>query len=207
MCSVRDAAKPANRRRPYNACVCVCVRLAGSTAVAEKAVKPKTTPALDSMNFILMTRTANYSIPLRAANRLWQHEHFNSSRPTVVMVTGWLSNINKTNKAVDWVYAAYMCRGGYNLVVSAAAVCRRAYGTCICQRIAKRAWCANPLIEPSIIASIYMVIGCRRPIVRWTCKHAIKLSFAIRHRQPVRWVCRRLINIRSVRLVRFAGHR
>lgn len=70
------------------------------------------------MNFVLMTRTHNVSIPLREADRLWHHAQFNASRPTVVLVTGWTSNINKSNSALSLVYEAFMCRGGVNFVVS-----------------------------------------------------------------------------------------
>lgn len=94
------------------------VNLFCSAALSVSRIEPKTSPAIDQMNFVLMTRTQNYSIPLHEANKLWHHEAFNASRQTVVLVTGWTSNINKTNSAKDALYKAYMCRGGVNFVVS-----------------------------------------------------------------------------------------
>lgn len=101
------------------------VNLFCSTAISAKSVQPKVTPDIESMNFILMTRTQNYSIPLREAHDLWHHNAFNASRPTAVLVTGWTSNINKSNNALSLVYDAYMCRGGVNFVVRVACECER----------------------------------------------------------------------------------
>lgn len=94
------------------------VNLVCSAALSARSVQPKQTPALERMNFVLMTRTANYSLPLREAHRLWHHAAFNGSRPTAVLVTGWTSNVNKSNTALGLVFEAYMCRGGVNFVVS-----------------------------------------------------------------------------------------
>lgn len=94
------------------------VNLVCTAAMSSSAVEPKSTPKLDRMNFILMTRAQNYTIPLREAHKLWHHAAFNASRPTEVLVTGWTSNINKSNSALTQVCAAYMCRGGVNFVVS-----------------------------------------------------------------------------------------
>lgn len=96
------------------------VNLFCSSAISTKSVQPKAIPDIDSMNFILMTRQQNYSIPLRNVHDLWHHAAFNASRPLAVLVTGWTSNINKSNNALSLVYEAYMCRGGVNFVVSAA---------------------------------------------------------------------------------------
>lgn len=91
---------------------------AGSSAISASSVQPQSTPASEAMNFVLMTRDHNVSIPLREPDKLWRHAHFNTSRPTVVMVTGWTSNINKSNSALSLMYEAFMCRGGVNFVVS-----------------------------------------------------------------------------------------
>lgn len=95
------------------------INLFCTAAMSSSSVEPKSTPKLDRMNFILMTPAQNYTIPLREAHKLWHHATFNNSRPTAVLVTGWTSNINKSNTALSQVYAAYMCRGGVNFVVSA----------------------------------------------------------------------------------------
>lgn len=92
--------------------------LSGSTALAIKSINPKVTPEFSKLNFILMTPTANYTIPLKEADKLWHHPQFNRSLNTEILVTGWTSNINKSNTALDTVYQAYQCRGGVNFVVS-----------------------------------------------------------------------------------------
>lgn len=89
-----------------------------SMAMSNRSVQPKASPDIVRMNFVLMTPDKNYSIGLREAHRLWHHAAFNQSRPTVVMVTGWTSNVNKTNTAMNVMYDAYKCRGGVNFLVS-----------------------------------------------------------------------------------------
>lgn len=70
------------------------------------------------MNFILITKTENYTIPLNDAAKLWAHNVFDKNKKTVILVTGWTSNINATNEALNTISAAYMCRGNINFVVS-----------------------------------------------------------------------------------------
>lgn len=65
-----------------------------------------------------MTATGNHTFPLRDASRLWIHPEFNIHLPMEFFVTGWTSNVNETNDALELVYKAYACRGGANFVVS-----------------------------------------------------------------------------------------
>lgn len=95
----------------------------GSTALAIKSINPKVTPEMTRLNFILMTPTANYTIPLQDAQKLWHHPAFNRSLSTEILVTGWTSNINKSNSALDSVWQAYKCRGGVNFVVRPKHIC------------------------------------------------------------------------------------
>ncbi|KFB44439.1 hypothetical protein ZHAS_00012224 [Anopheles sinensis] len=69
------------------------------------------------MNYILMTEDNNVTIPLLESDDLWMNELFNKSCDTVVLVTGWTSNVNEPNRAIDTIYNAYKARGGYNFVV------------------------------------------------------------------------------------------
>lgn len=92
--------------------------------MAIKSIRPKVTPEMTRLNFVLMTPSANYTIPLREAEKLWHHPHFDRSRNTEILVTGWTSNINKSNSALETVWQAYKCRGGVNFVVSSICLVR-----------------------------------------------------------------------------------
>lgn len=84
-------------------------------------VKPRFTPDIGKMNFILKFDHKDYLIPLTSPDQLWKHEKFNPSWPLVVLVTGWNTNYNDSiidNWALDQVYEAYHCRGNINFVVS-----------------------------------------------------------------------------------------
>lgn len=71
------------------------------------------------MNYVLMTDGENVTIPLLESDDLWSNPLFNDSHDTVILVTGWTSNINGSNKAIDTIYNAYRARGGYNFVLNA----------------------------------------------------------------------------------------
>lgn len=70
------------------------------------------------MNFVLLTPNDRHLIPLEAPDQLWKHNTFNSTLKTEILVTGWTSNINETNNALEAIWEAYKCRGNVNFVVS-----------------------------------------------------------------------------------------
>lgn len=70
------------------------------------------------MKFVLKTRDNNYSIPLTKSNLLWELKEFDRNLSTVILVTGWTTNGNKSNEGLESIYSAYMCRGNINFIVS-----------------------------------------------------------------------------------------
>lgn len=71
------------------------------------------------MNFVLITPDGEeIFVPLTNARKLWEDARFNRNWQTVLLVTGWNSDINETNDALDTIYAAYSCRGSTNFVVN-----------------------------------------------------------------------------------------
>lgn len=82
-------------------------------------VKKKFTPKVDEMSFILRTKTTSVSIPFTDPTSLWKHPQFNSSKPLVIFVTGWKTDLkNKASQAQDVMADAYLCRGDWNFVVN-----------------------------------------------------------------------------------------
>lgn len=60
------------------------------------------------MNFEMLTHSGeNITIPLLEPHRLWKHPKFRQDWDVVLLVTGWNSNINHTNDALDAIYSAY----------------------------------------------------------------------------------------------------
>lgn len=93
----------------------------GSASLSSNQVKPRFTPNISSMNFVLKFDHEDYLIPLTSPDLLWKHEKFNPSWPLVLLATGWTTNYNNSavdNGALDHVYEAYHCRGNINFVVS-----------------------------------------------------------------------------------------
>jgi len=88
-------------------------------ALSSNEVKPRVEPDINSMNFVLKFNHTDYLIPLSSPELLWQHEKFNPSWPTALLVTGWNTNYNDSligNWALDTVYEAYHCRGNINFI-------------------------------------------------------------------------------------------
>lgn len=84
-------------------------------------MKPRYTPNIAAMNFVLKYNHIDYLIPLDAPENLWTHENFNPDWPLVLFVTGWTANYDvlaADNVALNTLYEAYHCRGGINFVVS-----------------------------------------------------------------------------------------
>lgn len=92
----------------------------GSAALSENQVKPrdKYLPELSQMNFVVFTKNDKHLIPLENHHDLWNETLFNPSYKTEIMVTGWTSNINETNDALETIWQAYKCRGNVNFIVS-----------------------------------------------------------------------------------------
>lgn len=93
----------------------------GSASLSVSQVKPRFTPNIDEMNFVLKYDNKDYLIPLTKPDLLWKHEKFNPNWPLVLLATGWTTNYNDSiigNSALDTLYKAYHCRGNINFVVS-----------------------------------------------------------------------------------------
>lgn len=88
-----------------------------SVALLSNATASENSVNITDMNYILMTEDNNVTIPLLESDDLWKNELFNKSYDTVILVTGWTSNVNEPNRAIDTIYNAYRERGGYNFVV------------------------------------------------------------------------------------------
>lgn len=82
-----------------------------SAAVHVKAITPSITPNVHEMNFEMLTRNKeNITIPLLNPEELWNHRMFKQDWDVVLLITGWNSNINETNDALDVLFAAYRLR-------------------------------------------------------------------------------------------------
>lgn len=68
------------------------------------------------MNYIFPSNKT--LIPLQNPHELWSHALFNPSLKTEILVTGWTSNVNETNSALETIWQAYKCRGNVNFIVS-----------------------------------------------------------------------------------------
>lgn len=92
----------------------------GSTALSKDQIKPqkKVSPHVNQMNLVFMTKNRKYSVPLQYPELLWNHSQFRTDLNSVILVTGWTSNINETNDAMKALWNAYKCRGNVNFIVS-----------------------------------------------------------------------------------------
>lgn len=92
--------------------------ITGSAALHLNAIKPNITPSVHLMNFQFLTRHGdNFLIPLLQPHKLWDNPKFNRNWNTTLVVTGWNSNINSTNEAVETLFRAYKQRK-INFIVS-----------------------------------------------------------------------------------------
>ena len=90
-----------------------------SAAVHLNAVTPSAPPNINEMNFEFLTQSGeNITIPLLYPDALANHVEFRRDFTTVLLVTGWNSNINKTNDALETLYAAYQTRDVNFLVIT-----------------------------------------------------------------------------------------
>lgn len=65
---------------------------------------------MSQMNFVFKGPKGDVVAPLTDSSRIWSHQDFKKEWNTVMIITGWNSNINNTNFALDLLYAAYRTR-------------------------------------------------------------------------------------------------
>lgn len=98
-------------------------KFVGSAAVHLNAIKPTITPSVHLMNFQFLTSNdETFLIPLLEPHKLWDNPKFNRNWNTTLVVTGWNSNVNSTNAAVQTLYNAYRHRNN-NFIVSDIFIC------------------------------------------------------------------------------------
>ncbi|XP_055628001.1 vitellogenin-1-like isoform X2 [Toxorhynchites rutilus septentrionalis] len=88
-----------------------------SIAVSSNATQSEDSVNITEINYVLMTDDDNVTIPLLESDFLWSNPLFKEHLNTTILVTGWTSNINGSNRAIDTLFNAYKARGGYNFVV------------------------------------------------------------------------------------------
>lgn len=80
----------------------------GSAAQHTNVVKSPITPSADLMNYLLFSPNGTFiSIPFTEPHKLWNNPIFNREVNTTIVVTGWNSNVNLTNGAIDSLHSAY----------------------------------------------------------------------------------------------------
>lgn len=84
--------------------------------MAANTTIPNKTPNASELNYVLLTETENITIPLLSSEDLWRHQAFDPKKKTVILITGWTTDINDTNTAVDLLSEAYKVRGDTNFV-------------------------------------------------------------------------------------------
>jgi len=94
----------------------------GSIVSKSENVKPKDPPKLEKLNFVFYTPTENISYPLSAPEKLLDHPRFKHNNKICFFVTGWLTDIDEKNPAIETIYKPYMSRDDINLVVSILAI-------------------------------------------------------------------------------------
>lgn len=90
-----------------------------TTAVGQEHVRSNTEPALHHLQYVLYTGDNGddeVMVPLQRPELLWQHALFRRDWPVVVVITGWNSNVNQSNGALEVLHEAYRCRGRHNFV-------------------------------------------------------------------------------------------
>lgn len=63
------------------------------------------------MNFEFITQdNDNISVSITDPEELWRHSKFRKDWNVTLFITGWNSDINETNDALEVMYAAYRLR-------------------------------------------------------------------------------------------------
>lgn len=92
--------------------------MSGAAALTADSIRPKFLPEITNMYFVLKTKWKDISVPLEQPEKLWTNDEFNKDLPLVLLITGWTTNFNDPNSALDTIYNAYKCRGNINFVVN-----------------------------------------------------------------------------------------
>jgi len=79
--------------------------------IIESQVKPNAA----ELNLELRTACESFSIPLLQAEELLDLPQFNSSKPTVIVVSGWTTDINNS-ELIDLSAKAFACRDDHNFL-------------------------------------------------------------------------------------------
>ncbi|KAL9695341.1 hypothetical protein quinque_014626 [Culex quinquefasciatus] len=89
-----------------------------SMALISNATESKVSVDVDRMNYLLLTEDQNVSIPLAKPELLWGNALFKKELETVILVTGWKTNIewDRGMKPIKSIFNAYHKRGGYNFI-------------------------------------------------------------------------------------------
>lgn len=82
----------------------------GSSAIANNVLRPTNVPDMADMKFVFKGRNGDVQASLNESEKIWTHSDFNSNANTVIVITGWNSNVNITNVALDVLYLAYKQR-------------------------------------------------------------------------------------------------
>lgn len=87
-------------------------------ALLSNATESKVSVDVDRMNYLLLTEDQNVSIPLAKPELLWGNALFKKELETVILVTGWKTNIewDRGMKPIKSIFNAYHKRGGYNFI-------------------------------------------------------------------------------------------
>lgn len=89
-----------------------------NAGVANNAARPRLSPKLTEMNYILATKSNNASYALSNPQGLVNDVNFNKELGVTLIITGWNSDVQRGgNDALDTLVEAYRCRGGTNILV------------------------------------------------------------------------------------------
>lgn len=90
--------------------------MTGSLVLAANTTVPNKTPNASELNYVFLTENENITIPLLRSDELWRHPSFDPKKKIAILITGWTTDINDTNTAVDLLSEAYKARGDTNFV-------------------------------------------------------------------------------------------
>lgn len=82
----------------------------GTSAIANNLLNPQELPEMAKMNFVFKGPNGDVAARLDESEQIWTHGDFNKRFNTVIIITGWNSNVNNTNLALDILYLAYRKR-------------------------------------------------------------------------------------------------
>lgn len=89
----------------------------GSLAITSESTRSLIPADVNKINYVLLTETENISFPITDAPQLWKNPNFNPNNDVAIFITGYKSEINHKNRAIDGVWDAYRYRGGINFII------------------------------------------------------------------------------------------